>query len=206
MQDQDLGADDASVGSRGWRSGQVIVDFSVPEGRSGQQRQHAQLASALVEMTHEVLCQVQSCHTRLAHSVSSRTSQWSDQASDLLQSSLKQLRSDSAIRQVNCPDDEMHSQPADQVQSASASFAQSGRQTPTAADVKSDAPHHESTTAERSAMANLPDENLHSPSDDGKNRSAEHSTDSQAAFQTPHAQVQSQLTGLRRRAARKQST
>ena len=100
----------------------------------------------------------------------------------------------------------MHSQPADQVQSASASFAQSGSQTPTAADVKSDVPHHESTTAERSAMANLLDENLHSLSDDSKDRSAEHSADSQAAFQTPHAQVQSQLTGLRRRAARKQDT
>ncbi|DBA74697.1 TPA: hypothetical protein ACH3X2_009361 [Trebouxia sp. C0005] len=175
------------------------------------QQRHAQSpqpADTLVEATQTLLSQMQSCHTQLTHNLSLRTSHWPNQVNELLCYALEQPGVAHAANQSSHSADVPQDLPTIQYSSASAGPAFSDAPATDVADVKGSAASLHSTEAASASVADQVDDTKEAashdlPKDDEAD-AAQNCKGSQAAFQTQHSRIQSQLAGLRRRAVRKQ--
>jgi len=170
--------------------------------------QSPQPADTLQEATQTLLSQVQSCHLQLTHNLSLRTSHWPNQVNELLCYALEQPGLAHAANQSSHSADVPQDLPTIQSSSVSAASAFSDAPADDVADVKGSAASLHSTEAGKASVADqtedTKDASSHDLPKDGEADAAENCTGSQAAFQTQHSQIQSQLAGLRRRAVRKQ--
>ena len=185
---------------------------SYPSGAvpADQQRhaQSSQPADTLLEATQTLLSQVQSCHTQLTHDLSLRTSHSPNQVNELLCYALEQPGSVHAANQSSHSADVPQDLPTIQCSPVSAAPKFSDALTENVADVRGSAASLHSAKAVKASVVNqvedAKDASSHDLPKDGVADAAEEGTGSQAAFQTQHSRVQSQLAGLRRRAVRKQ--
>lgn len=171
--------------------------------------QSSQPADTLLEGTQMLLSQVQSCHTQVTHNLSTRTSHWPNQVDELLCYALEQPGSARAANQSSHSAGVPQDLPTVQSSSASAAPTFSDAPAENVSDVKGSAASlHSASVAVKASVANqvedTMDASLHDLPEDGVADAAENCTGSRAAFQTQHSRVQSQLSGLRRRAVRKQ--
>ena len=204
-------------GNRGNASGQkrsnpdpgAVTLSSYPSGAvpTDQQRhtQSPQPADTFLEAAQTLLSQVQSCHTQLTHELSSRTSHWPNQVNELLCYALEQPGSAHAANQSSHVPQDL---PNIQSSSVSAATAFSDAPAENVADVEGSAASLHSAEAVKASVAHQVEDTIdassHKLPEDDIADAAEKCTGSQAAFQTQHSRVQSQLAGLRRRAVRKQ--
>ena len=88
VQDHARNWENASSQERSSHGPEAATSSSYPiNGVLTDQQRHAQSpqpAGTLLEATHKLLSQVQSCHTQLTHELSLRTSHWPNQVNELL--------------------------------------------------------------------------------------------------------------------------
>lgn len=212
VQDHARNWENASSQERSSHGPEAATSSSYPiNGVLTDQQRHAQSpqpAGTLLEATHKLLSQVQSCHTQLTHELSLRTSHWPNQVNELLCYALEQPGSAHAANQSSHSADVPQDLPAIRSSSVSAAPTFSDAIADDVADVKGSAASLHSTEAAKANFADQVEDTMdassHGLPKDGVADAAENCTGNQAAFQTQHSRVQSQLAGLRRRAVRKQ--
>ena len=212
VQDHDGNWENASGQERSNDRPAAATSTSLPiNGVLTDQQKHAQApqpADTLLEAAQTLLSQVQSCHTQLTHELSSRTSHWPNQVNELLNYALEQPGSAHAANQSSHSADVPQDLANIQSSSVSAAPAFSDAPADNVADVRGSAASLHSAEAVKASVVNQDEDTKDASSrelpTDGDADAAENCTGSQAAFQTQHSRVQSQLAGLRRRAVRKQ--
>ncbi len=185
---------------------------SYPSGAApADQQRHAQPpqpADTLLEANQMLLSQVQSCQTQVTHNSSLRTSDWPNQLNELLCYALEQPGSAHAADQSSHAAGVPQDLPTIQSSSGSAAPAFLAAPAANVADVEGSAASLHSAKAVKASVADQVEDTSdafsHDGPEDGVADAAENCTGTQAAFQTQHSRVQSQLAGLRRRAVRKQ--
>ncbi len=209
VQDHDGNWENASGQERQNHGPGAATLSSYPSGTvPADQQRHAQApqpADTLLEATQTLLSQVQSCNTQVTHDVSLRTSHWPNQVNELLCYALEQPGSAHAANHSSHSADVPQDLATIQSSSVSAGPTFSDAPTENAADVNGNAASLHSAEAVKASVADQVEEaSSHDLPKDGETNAAENCTGSQAAFQTQHSRVRSQLAGLRRRAVRKQ--
>ena len=174
----------------------------------------AYLPETLLEMTHELPDQVQTCHMQLGQLMRLYTTTWLDQLNIMLCEALGQLQSDCAGHEISHAQDECYVKAGGQTHSVPVIVTNS--ETGASAIARSDggAAHREGHEFEVAMQHGLSEAWLCEGATqvtETRVLSSVGETDSvgdngQAEFQAQHPRIQSQLAGLKRRAARKKET